>query len=614
MYGVLGDDPAQARKVVAETGIYGANLLVADARGRVWSVFPGWTRIDSTSGRARSSRLPARPVRLTTAGNNINSSTARGADGTIWLVWQSLRQGNSDVYAMCAADFTSRPSEIRVTEDARNDWLPGVAVNPSGDAVVVWDTYRNGDYDIYMRSVSRAGQLGPETPVSATPNYEANACAVFDPQGRLWIAWEESGPHWGKDNARESSRIGTLLHTDRRVQIKCWQNGAWFRLEKQPQTAFRQLPLNFQEQPELVVDRGANIWLVFRQWVSRQDPYEVWNIYATRFDGAEWSEPILLPRSDGRLTQGAPAALHPDGSVWVTYATDYRGAGLESTGRWDVYAARLGPAPASPAAPRLVQIDPDTPSTRYVPTPNKHYETKVGTKTYRLYFGDLHRHTDIVGHGYTDASISGQYRYALDAAELDFMGTTDHSQTYANTADAISALDEYGWWRTQKVADMYLFSGRFASIYGYERSMVKPGGHRNIFWRDRKGELIPGDMGIPSDNIPLGLWRRLRQTGGISIPHTPNGPYVSWEWHDPESQPVMELYQGFRSSYEYAGALPEESRGSSAGKGARPLSLGCPGSGSPHRRDCAAPITSRPTCPTRRSMPATSRATASSKA
>ena len=39
--------------------------------------------------------------------------------------------------------------------------------------------------------------------------------------------------------------------------------------------------------------------------------------------------------------------------------------------------------------------------------------------------------------------------------------------------------------------------------------MVKPGGHRNIFWRDRKGELIPGGMGIPSDNIPLGLWRRL---------------------------------------------------------------------------------------------------------
>ena len=35
---------------------------------------------------------------------------------------------------------------------------------------------------------------------------------------------------------------------------------------------------------------------------------------------------------------------------------------------------------------------------------------------------------------------------------------------------------------------------------------------------------------------------------------------MSWEWHDPESQPVMEVYQGFRSSYEYAGALPEESR------------------------------------------------------
>ena len=164
MYGVLGDGPAQARKVVDETGIYGANLLVGDARGRVWSVY---SRLDSNRFDlwARQIVPPAgEPVRLTTAGNNINPSTARGADGTIWLVWQSLREGNSDVYAMCAPDFTSRPSEIRVTEDARNDWLPGVAVNPSGDAVVVWDTYRNGDYDIYMRPVSRAGRLRSRNP------------------------------------------------------------------------------------------------------------------------------------------------------------------------------------------------------------------------------------------------------------------------------------------------------------------------------------------------------------------------------------------------------------------------------------------------------------------
>ena len=119
-------------------------------------------------------------------------------------------------------------------------------------------------------------------------------------------------------------------------------------------------------------------------------------------------------------------------------------------------------------------------------------------------------HTDIVGHGKTDLSISGQYRYALDAAELDFMATTDHNQTYNMTAKGelkkgkLDALDEYGWWRTQKVADMYLFPGRFVSLYGYERSMEDPGGHRNLIWPERRGELIPGDMGILSENIPAG--------------------------------------------------------------------------------------------------------------
>src|SRR5262249_6602342 len=148
----------------------------------------------------------------------------------------------------------------------------------------------------------------------------------------------------------------------------------------------------------------------------------------------------------------------------------YRGSGLEAQPRWDLYTTRLEPLASPAASPRLEGIDVDTPAVRPVPTPHKGYQTKVGSKTYRLFYGDLHRHTDIVGHGYTDLSISGQYRYGWDAAELDFMATTDHSQTYADTVDALTALDEYGWWRTQKIADMYLFPGRFVSLYGYERS------------------------------------------------------------------------------------------------------------------------------------------------
>ena len=548
--------------------IYGTVLITEGPGESLWLIYNQLAedQFDLWARRIRPSL--GNPVQLTRhPGNDINPVTASDGRGRNWLVWQGLREGNSDIYALSIADFGRLPHEIRVTEHPGTDWHPAVAVDSSGGAAVVWDTYRNGDYDIYLRTIGSRGRLGTVEPVTATRYYEANASVTFDSRDRLWVAWEESGPEWGKDYAQESNFAATLLHSDRKIRIRCRSQGSWHRMGQDPGSRFLDLPLNFQEQPRLLMGRNGNLWLIFRQWTSRMYPDEVWNLYAVHFNGEQWSRPQELAFSSGRLTQEFPAAAHPDGSVWVLYSTDYRAGGNRRLGQWDLWSSRLAAPAAAGGAGDLRPVPAPAPETSYSPTPNKLYETTVGGKTYRLYYGDLHRHTDIVGHGWTDLSISGQYRYALDGAELDFMATTDHNQTYNMVAKGAmnvgkeDALGEYGWWRTQKVADMYLFPGRFVSLFGYERSMNYPGGHRNLIWPERRGELIPGDVGIPSDNIPLGLWERLKGTDGISIPHSPLGPRVSWKWHDPVSQPVLEMYQGFRRSYEHSDALPEESRG-----------------------------------------------------
>ena len=390
------------------------------------------------------------PIQLTRhPGNDINPVTASDGRGRNWLVWQGLREGNSDIYALSIADFGRLPDEIRVTEHPGTDWHPAVAVDSSGGAAIVWDTYRNGDYDIYLRTIGPRGRPGKVEPVSATRYYEANASVVFDSRDRLWVAWEESGPKWGKDYAQESNFAATLLHSDRKIRIRCRSQGTWRRMGQPPGSRFLDLPLNFQEQPRLLVGRNGNLWLIFRQWTSRMYPDEVWNVYAVHFNGERWSRPRELAFSSGRLTQEFPAAAHPDGSVWVLYPTDYRAGGNRRLGQWDLWSSRLTAPPATGEAGDLRPVPPPAPETRYSPTPNKLYETTVGGRTYRLYYGDLHRHTDLVGHGWTDLSISGQYRYALDGAELDFMATTDHNQTYNMVATRGEAGREGG--RTGRV-------------------------------------------------------------------------------------------------------------------------------------------------------------------
>src|SRR5207248_5721565 len=56
------------------------------------------------------------------------------------------------------------------------------------------------------------------------------------------------------------------------------------------------------------------------------------------------------------------------------------------------------------------------------------YRINLHGKTYSIYRGDLHRHTEISWDGGGDGSLLDAYRYARDAARLDFVGISDHRQ------------------------------------------------------------------------------------------------------------------------------------------------------------------------------------------
>jgi hypothetical protein len=142
------------------------------------------------------------------------------------------------------------------------------------------------------------------------------------------------------------------------------------------------------------------------------------------------------------------------------------------------------------------------------------------------------------------------HRYALDAAALDFVLVADHNMGNDN---------EYCWWRTQQANDLYTVPGSFISMYGYERSVKYPNGHRNIIWTERGHRTLP----LPLNPLPASLkgdtaklYDYLRKTGGICTLHTSASDQgTNWEDpHDPELEPFVELFQGFHSAYEAPGA------------------------------------------------------------
>jgi hypothetical protein len=261
---------------------------------------------------------------------------------------------------------------------------------------------------------------------------------------------------------------------------------------------------------------------------------------------------MKLPHSTGRNMLPA-SALDSDGCLWATWATDLRSTRSFLPHQLQIRIANFGKDENVPA-PKLVpyqrQSVPSEPihaKERDQVRRIRSYQINSRGRTYSVFRGDLHCHTDISADGLNDGSLLDAYRYARDAAALDFPGISDHS----------SGADEpYAWWLSQKTADLFQVSGKFVTFYGYERSVEYPNGHRNVFFVNRGAGITPiAPVEAAGWEGADRLFWYLRRAGGFCIPHTTGRTSgTDWRDNDPEVEPVVEIYQGMRDTYEHPGA------------------------------------------------------------
>jgi hypothetical protein len=285
-----------------------------------------------------------------------------------------------------------------------------------------------------------------------------------------------------------------------------------------------------------------------------------------------WKPFVELPASAGRISVFSRICPARDGSLVVAYSADARS--FENYHRPihdNALIMTIAKPEGDPALPQLVEYAPPQPPAAGAPwntareiqelaSIRKHRVTIEG-KPHQIVRGDLHRHTELswdVGPG-NDGSYLDFYRYMIDVAAMDFGSLTDH-QGGGHYA--------YWWWLTEKSADMYYLAPRFVPLYGYERSVAFPHGHRNVFHAYRGVPVFPFQLrtnqtgvfpgvgsGAVLDNDTKLLYEYLHRTGGIAIPHTSATSSMGTDWrdNDPIVEPVVEMYQGCRNSSETLG-------------------------------------------------------------
>jgi hypothetical protein len=363
------------------------------------------------------------------------------------------------------------------------------------------------------------------------------------------------------------------LHESRKIGIRIHSRDGLAEPASAVSTVLTGRMERFAELPLVTFDGNNRPVLIFRHWTSAA-PSEIYHFYTTRWDRNGWTAPVQLQNSAGQNSQRAAVALAKDGTVHVVYSGDGRDQPQQSPSSekariYRIYSAPLPPGPETPS-PALQTVAPG--KERPAAAARSRYSTNIGGQRYRLLYGDLHRHTDIRGHNAVDGSVLDTYRYALDAAELDFLGTTDHNQ--ATGGRWPDGLRDYQWWWTQKAADMFSNPPAFNGMYGYEHSLATPSGHRNIVFLRRGAPLRLVDRErVKEDNLPERLWEWMRgilRNGSaqkaVIIPHTFAETTQSigrWDWENPSFETVLEIYQGARSSYETVDAAQGEKRGQS---------------------------------------------------
>ncbi len=539
-------------------------------------------------------------------GTDADVALATAPDGRVWMAWQGWHDGQADIY-LAAVEEKSTP--FRVSNTPANEWSPSLAIGAEGQAMVAFDTYRAGNYDVVLQEVrlGREPAEGREIVVADSPRYEARPVVAVDPRGRAWVAYEERDASWGKDAENLVDGKGSSLYRSAAVRVRCIDGGRVLA----PADPIEAMPTDLHQRnsfPRLAVDRSGRVWLTFRHrdeavWgnnvVMVMGGY--WTEKVTSLSGKTWTPPQELTRSDGLLDNRPSIVVPGEGPPLVFYSTDGRRrreieftpelrrrywaqagtpGNVGGSFNWDIEAAALvAPAATGPVDPVIGElarrgsedyekaVHPDEAAdVRRM----REYRVEAGGKSYRFVRGDFHRHSEISQDGGSDGALEDMWRYAIDAVAFDWMGDADHDN---------GGGKEYTWWLVQKTTDLYHNPPKLVTLFSYERSNPYPHGHRNVMFARRGVRTLPrlvekSELPAVTDADTLMLYDYLKEHGGITASHT-SATGMGTDWRDVNAtyEPFVEIYQGHRNSYEHLGAPRVARRPGEAIGGWKPLGM-----------------------------------------
>ena len=466
------------------------------------------TWIELSSTRAEGARLITRdltgegqPHELDRA-DSIRDVTAMAAAGATWI---AFARSHGDAHTIDVIRLSDDPgaAPLHVSLDRSTDALrqrPTIAPQPDGGAQVLWESYASGAIQLRGASIDQGGEVVERGPWGEPGSFNQSPALALR-GGEPWVAWTSDHRPDHPDLAR-------------RVRLARWSQRQLKAPESDPPGVDLEAKGEDQslEFPAAAGMPGGGIWIVAR--ASH-------NYRLLTFHGDRWGEPLelgdVLWGCRGTRIEVTPLG---EGDALIT-CHDRRGLTVRRVQAQDHWSAPPEPLEAIPDA-RVTATHP--------PGARPEWDSPGG----RLgaFWGDIHFHS---AHSDGVGTVSEAYVRCRDRYGYDFACLTDHDGFIGRrVTDAV-------WRRMVDVAEHFDRPAEgFATLIGVEYTGLRyPGpGHKCLYFDGPDAPLVCRRDGLEP---PEALLARVRELGGIAIPH-----HVGWlggdpEHHDPEVQPCWEM-------------------------------------------------------------------------
>lgn len=127
----------------------------------------------------------------------FNPSLAVDAEGTVYLAWHDLREGQADIYFSASRDGGTTFSPNRRLNDDRGEayqFHPSLGIGSKGTVAVAWEDYRHGHADIYLTYSHDGGDtFSPNVQVNNDrwPADHLHAALAIGEHNELTVVWED---------------------------------------------------------------------------------------------------------------------------------------------------------------------------------------------------------------------------------------------------------------------------------------------------------------------------------------------------------------------------------------------------------------------------------------